>query len=62
MVALSEIEQNDWNLNISRYVDAPAEEERIDVAEVVRTLRALEQQRALAEANMNRYLAELAFE
>ena len=57
VVSLSEIQQNDWNLNISRYVDSPAEEDRIDVAEAVRTLRAFEQQ----QASMNQYLAELGF-
>ena len=62
VVPLLEIEQNDWNLNISRYVDAPAEEDRIDVREAVRTLRALEQQRETAEARMNQYLADLGFE
>ena len=41
VVPLAEIEQNDWNLNISRYVDTSEEEERIDVAEAVRKLRAL---------------------
>ena len=62
VVALAEIEQNDWNLNISRYVDtSEEEEERIDVAEAVRKLRELEQERAVAEATMNRYLAELGY-
>ena len=59
---LAEIEQNDWNLNISRYVDTSEEEERIDVAEAVRKLRELERERAEAEATMNRYLAELGHE
>ena len=45
VVPLGEIEQNDWNLNISRYVDTSEEEERIDVAEAVRKLRELEQER-----------------
>ena len=58
---LVEIEQNDWNLNISRYVDTSEEEERIDVAEAVRKLRELERERAAAEATMNRYLAELGY-
>ena len=62
VVPLAEIEQNDWNLNISRYVDTSEEEERIDVAEAVRKLRELEQERAVAEATMNRYLAELGYE
>ena len=59
VVPLAEIEQNDWNLNISRYVDTAEEEERIDVAEAVRKLRELEHERAAAEATMNRYLEEL---
>ncbi len=55
VVPLAEIEQNDWNLNISRYVDTSEEEERIDVAEAVRKLRELERERTAAEATMNRY-------
>ena len=62
VVPLSEIEQNDWNLNISRYVDTSEEEERIDVSEAVRKLRELEHERAAAEATMNRYLADLGYE
>ena len=61
VVPIGEIEQNDWNLNISRYVDTSEEEERIDVAEAVRKLRELEQERAAAEATMNRYLGELGY-
>ena len=61
VVPLAEIEENDWNLNISRYVDTSEVEERIDVAETVRTLRELEQERAAAEARMNRYLVELGY-
>ena len=61
-VPLSEIEQNDWNLNISRYVDTSEEQERIDVGEAVRRLQALERERAAAEAVMNQYLSELGFE
>ena len=62
VVSLTEIEQNDWNLNISRYVDTSDEEERIDVGEAVRNLREMEQERAAAEAKMNRYLAELGYD
>ena len=62
VVPLSEIEQNDWNLNISRYVDTSDEEERVDVGEAVRKLRELERERAAAEATMNRYLAELGYD
>ena len=62
VVPLAEIEQNDWNLNISRYVDTSEEEERVDVGDAVRRLRELEQERATAESTMNRYLTELGFE
>ena len=62
VVPLAEIEQNDWNLNISRYVDTSEEEERIYVADAVRKLRELEHDRAAAEATMNRYLAELGYD
>ena len=61
VVPLAEIERNDWNLNISRYVDTSDAEERIDVAEAVRKLRELERERAASEATMNRYLAELGY-
>ena len=59
VVLLTEIEQNDWNLNISGYVEISDEEERIDVGEAVRKLRELEGELAAAEATMDRYLAEL---
>ena len=62
VVPLAEVEQNDWNLNISRYVDTSEEEERIDVSAAVRKLRDLEQERVVVEATMNRYLAELGYE
>ena len=62
VVPLAEIERNDWNLNISRYVDTSEEEARIDVADAVRKLRALERERAAAEAVMNRYLVELGYD
>jgi type I restriction enzyme M protein len=62
VVALEEIEKNDFNLNISRYVDTADEEERIDVAEAVAKLRALEKDRADAEKRMNRCLRELGYE
>ena len=62
VVPLAEIEKNEWNLNISRYVDTSEEEKRIDVAEAVQKLRELERERAAAEATMNRYLAELGYD
>ena len=62
IVPVAEIERNDWNLNISRYVDVSEEEERVDVAEAVRKLRRLERGRGAAEATLSRYLKELGYE
>ena len=61
IVPLAEIEKNDCNLNISRYVDTADDEERINVADAVRKLRNLERERAATEAKMTRYLAELGY-
>jgi type I restriction enzyme M protein len=61
VVLLSEIEENDYNLNISRYVDTAPEEELIDVAEVLRELKALEARRREIEAQMDGYLKELGY-
>ena len=61
VVSLAEIAKNNWNLNISRYVDTSDEQERIDVLEAVRELRELERERAGAEETMSRYLAELGY-
>jgi type I restriction enzyme M protein len=59
VVKVEEIERNDFNLNISRYVDTAEEAVRIDVAEAVQKLRQLEIERAAAEAKMNAFLKEL---
>lgn len=61
VVDLEEIEKNDFNLNISRYVDTSEAEEKIDVASAVAKLRALEAARGEAEAKMNGFLEELGY-
>jgi type I restriction enzyme M protein len=62
VVGLEEIEKNDFNLNISRYVETADAAEKVDVAGAIAKLRELEGKRAEAEAKMNRYLKELGFE
>lgn len=62
MVPLEEIEQNEFNLYISRYVDVTEEEELPDVREALRALREAEQRRNEAEAKMNAMLKEMGFE
>ena len=61
VVAVDEIEQNDYNLNIARYVDTTEPEEQIDVREALRQLRELEAQRDAAAAEMDAILKELGY-
>ena len=62
IVDLEEIEGNDWNLNIARYVDTTEPEEQIDVAEEYRKLKDLTTKRDEAEVKMEAYLKELGYE
>lgn len=61
VVGLEEIEKNDFNLNISRYVDTADAVEAIDVGAAVKRLRELERERGAAEAQMNAFLEELGY-
>jgi len=61
VVSLEEIRENDYNLNISRYIDITEPEPRIDVKEALLRLRALEKQRTEAEKKMDECLKELGY-
>jgi type I restriction enzyme M protein len=58
-VGMEEIEKNDFNLNISRYVSTAETEEEIDLVAVHAELLATEQKIADAKKHHNQYLAEL---
>ncbi len=62
VVTLQDIKQNDFNLNISRYVATAEPEAEIDLVAEIKKLRQLEQQRATAEAEVNKHLRDLGFE
>jgi len=62
VVDLDEIRRNDYNLNISRYVDTSLPEEPIDVAEALARLRELELRRNEAVQRMDKLLAELGYD
>jgi type I restriction enzyme M protein len=62
VVGLDEIEKNDWNLNISRYVETADAAVKVDVAHALAKLRDLEKKRGDAEAKMNSYLKELGYD
>lgn len=55
---MEEIEKNDFNLNISRYVSTAEAEKEINLATVYADLLAAEQKIAVAKERHNQYLAE----
>lgn len=61
VVRLDEIEKNDFNLNISRYIDTASPAQKIDITEAVTRLRDLEKKRRDAEERMNTFLKELGY-
>jgi type I restriction-modification system DNA methylase subunit len=54
-------EENDFNLNISRYVDSTEPPPQLDVKAELRKLRELEAKRNEAEERMNRLLEEVGY-
>ena len=60
-VSLDEIRANDYNLNITRYIDITEEEEPIDVQDVLNQLKDLKRQRSGVEEKMNLYFEELGY-
>ena len=59
---LSEIEENEYNLNIPRYVDTFEEEEPIDIKQVQKDLKEIDKQIAEVDKELNVYLKELGLE
>jgi type I restriction enzyme M protein len=59
---LAEIEENDFNLNIPRYVDTFEEEEPIDLAAVAREIRAIDQSMAETDQLIRGFCEELGIE
>ena len=57
--SLKEIAENDYNLNIPRYVDTFEEEEEIDIFAVMREIKELEAKRSELDLEINKYLKEL---
>lgn len=58
-VSMEEIEKNDFNLNISRYVSTAKPEKQIDLAAVNQSLAEIEKNIVSATAKHNKYLDEL---
>lgn len=61
VVSLEEIKKNDYNLNISRYIDKSVDEEQIDINTVLSDIQELESKRRDIKVKLNSYLQELGF-
>lgn len=61
-VSMEEIEKNEYNLNISRYVSTSIDEEIIDLKEVNKTLVDLEKDIKKARETHNKFLEELGLQ
>lgn len=59
--SFAEIEKNEFNLNIPRYVDTFEKEEEIDIPAVQKRIEELEEELVKVKAEMNKYLKELDF-
>jgi type I restriction enzyme M protein len=59
LATLKEIAENDYNLNIPRYVDTFEEEEEIDIQAVMREIKELEAKRAELDMEIEGYFKEL---
>ena len=61
LASYAEIEENEFNLNIPRYVDTFEPEEEIDIAGVQQEIEQIEAELAETQTKMNCYLKELGF-
>ena len=59
LATLEEIRENDYNLNIPRYVDTFEEEEPVDLEATKQEIEKIEQELVSIKSRMNSYLAEL---
>ncbi len=57
--SLDEVKENDYNLNIPRYVDTFEEEEPVDIPAVQKEIKQLEKELAGVQKEMDGYLKEL---
>jgi type I restriction enzyme M protein len=61
LVDLEEIEENDWNINVPRYVDTTEPEQPIDVEEKLEQLDRLAEKREETEEKLEEYMKELKY-
>lgn len=62
VASFDEIQENDFNLNISRYVDTFEEEEAIDMAEIGANIQDIRTEKAELESNLQKMISSLQYE
>lgn len=62
VASLQEVEENEYNLNIPRYVDTFEKEEEIDIKAVQQDLKEIDKQIAEVDKELNIYLKELGLD
>ena len=62
VASLEEIEENDYNLNIPRYVDTFEEEEPVDMEQVAKNIEDIQTELKEVEGQMQKYLKELGLQ
>lgn len=61
VVNLKELEENEYNLNVRRYVENGEEEETVDVRVVWREVKEIEKEREAIDKKVDNYLKELKY-
>jgi len=61
LVSMDEIAENDWKLNVPRYVDTTEPEEPIDVSETLQELDRLAEERRKTDEKLQEYMRELEY-
>jgi type I restriction enzyme M protein len=59
VATFEEIQENDFNLNIPRYVDTFEEEAEVDIAAVQKEIDSLVAELKMVQQEMDKYLKEL---
>ena len=62
MASLDEVKENDYNLNIPRYVNTFEEEEPVDIDAVVKDLKALDADMQATDETISGFCKELGIE
>ncbi len=60
-VPLSEIQENNYNLSITRYIDVTKEEDKVDIQQTIDELKELKKKYSKVEDKVMNYLKELNF-